>query len=329
MLFTRVNRRKLYFGGNKLMRHFLSHDLSHDGENVRSGVSSRSLNHSTFRPTPNAMPGRNLCVTLLVICIALLSSSFAQLPFVTSRGDNARDGANTNETLLTPSNVNQGGFGRLFSVPVDYVVMAQPLYMPNVNIPGQGTHNVVYVVTQADSVYAIDADNGAQLWYASMLDGGTTASGGNLPCGTGGGFYQEGIPGTPVIDTTTNTMYLVAKTVVNGTVRHQLHALDITTGNEQPGSPVLIQAQSISNKGHVMVFNSKYQKNRPGLLLLNGAIYMGFGSNYCNDKDSGWVLSYDPVSLSQLAVFNTSPDYGFTSIWQAGSGLAADAAGNI
>jgi len=275
------------------------------------------------------MPGRNLCVTLLVICIALLSSSFAQLPFVTSRGDNARDGANTNETLLTPSNVNQGGFGRLFSVPVDYVVMAQPLYMPNVNIPGQGTHNVVYVVTQADSVYAIDADNGAQLWYASMLDGGTTASGGNLPCGTGGGFYQEGIPGTPVIDTTTNTMYLVAKTVVNGTVRHQLHALDITTGNEQPGSPVLIQAQSISNKGHVMVFNSKYQKNRPGLLLLNGAIYMGFGSNYCNDKDSGWVLSYDPVSLSQLAVFNTSPDYGFTSIWQAGSGLAADAAGNI
>src|SRR6266849_5949215 len=158
--------------------------------------------------------------------------------------------------------------------------MAQPLYMPNVNIPGQGTHNVVYVVTQADSVYAIDADNGAQLWYTSILNGGTTASGIYLPCGTGPGYNQEGIVSTPVIDPTTNTMYLVAKTVLNATVRHQLHALDISTGNEQPGSPVLITATSTSNAGHLTVFNSK-------------------------------------------------PDYGLTSIWQAGVGLAADAAGNI
>ncbi|MGB6386947.1 MAG: hypothetical protein WBE52_05205 [Terriglobales bacterium] len=277
---------------------------------------------------------RNLCLSLLFVA-ALLSSSFAQfapLPFTTSRTDNARDGANTNETLLTPANVNKNGFGHLFSSPVDYVVMAQPLYMPNVNIPGQGTHNVVYVATQADSVYAIDADTGAQVWYASMLDGGTTASGKYLPCGTAAGFYQEGIIGTPVIDpnTTPNpTMYLVAKTVLNGTVRHQLHALDITTGNDQPGSPVLIAATSTSNKGHVTVFNSLHQKNRPGLLLLNGTLYMGFGSNYCNDDNSGWVLSYNEATLSQSGVFNTSPDYGFTSVWQAGVGLAADEAGNI
>ncbi len=208
--------------------------------------------------------------------------------------------------------------------------MAQPLYVPAVNIPGQGAHNVVYVVTQADSVYAIDADTGAQLWYASMLNvGGTTASGTYLPCGTTVGFSQEGIPETPVIDTATNTMYLVAKTLLNTTVRHHLHALDITTGHERPGSPVLIQAQSVSNKGHLMVFNSKWQKNRPGLLLLNGVLYLGFGSNLCNGNNSGWVLSYDAASLSQLAVFNASPDYGLTSIWQAGTGLAADADGNI
>jgi len=304
------------------MRHFLSHDVG----NIGSGASSRSMNHSMF----SATLARNLCVTLFVVCIALLSSSFAQLSVPTSRGDNARSGANTNETLLAPSNVNKSSFGRLFSFPVDYVVMAQPLYMPNVNIPSQGTHNVIYVVTQADSVYAIDADTGTQLWYASMLNvGGTTASGKYLPCASGIGFNQEGVVGTPVIDPTTNTMYLVAKTLLNTTVRHHLHALDITTGNEQPGSPVLITATSTSNKGHVTVFNSLHQKNRPGLLLLNGVLYLGFGSNSCNDNNSGWVLSYDPASLAPLAVFNTSPDYGLNSIWQSGNGLAADEAGNI
>jgi len=308
------------------MRHFLSHLV---GESYPD-ASSRSGIHSTFFCATLA---RKLCLTVLVVCSAFLSFSFAQPSSLTSRGDNARDGANTNETLLTPSNVNKSGFGKLFGVPVDYVVMAQPLYVPNVNIPGQGTHNVVYVVTQADSVYAIDADNGTQLWYASMLNnvgaGATTASGTYLPCGTLGGFSQEGIVGTPVIDPSTNTIYLVAKTVLNTTVRHHLHALDITTGNEQPGSPVLITATSTSNRGHVTHFNSLHQKNRPGLLLLNGVLFLGFGSNGCNDTNSGWVLSYDAASLLQLGVFNTSPDYGLTSIWQSGNGLAADEAGNI
>src|SRR5467141_2367403 len=304
------------------MRHFLSYEVG----KICFGTSSRSIHYST----PTVAPVRNLCVALLVVCSAFLSSSScAQQPFLTGRSDISRSGANTNETLLTPTNVSKNSFGRLFSFPVDYVVMAQPLYMPNVNIPGQGTHNVIYIVTQADSVYAIDADNGAQLWYASMLNGGATASGIYLPCGTGPGYNQEGIVSTPVIDPTTNTMYLVAKTLLNTTVRHHLHALDITTGYEQAGSPVLITATSTSNKGHVTVFNSKHQKNRPGLLLLNGVLYLGFGSNSCNDGATGWVLSYDAASLSQLAAFNSSPDSGLASIWQAGNGLAADAAGNI
>jgi outer membrane protein assembly factor BamB len=302
---------------------FLSHQfLSHQVGKGSSGASSQSLHDSM----PGATLARQLCLTLLVVCAVFLSSSFAQQPFATSRGDNARDGANTHETLLTPANVNMTHFGKLFSFPVDYVVMAQPLYVPNVNIPGQGTHNVVYVATEADSVYAIDAETGTQLWHASMLNGGTTASGIYLPCGSGPGFLQEGITGTPVIDPTTNTMYLVAKTLLGTTVRHHIHAIDITTGNEQPGSPVLITATSTSKKGHVTHFNSLHQKNRPGLLLLNGVLYLGFGSNYCNDANSGWVLSYDTAPLSQLpvGVFNTSPDYGLTSIWQSGNGLAAD-----
>src|SRR6266404_1134430 len=304
------------------MRHFLSYEVG----KICFGTSSRSIHYST----PTVASVRNLCVALLVVCSAFLSSSsFAQQPFLTGRSDISRSGANTNETLLTPTNVSKNSFGRLFSFPVDYVVMAQPLYMPNVNIPGQGMHNVVYVVTEMDSVYAIDADTGAQLWYASMLNGGTTASGTYLPCGSGPGFTQEGITSTPVIDPATNTMYLVAKTLLNTTVRHHLHALDITAGYEQAGSPVLITATSTSNAGHLTVFNSKHQKNRPGLLLLNGVLYLGFGSNSCNDGNSGWVLSYDATSLSQLAVFNASPDYGLTSIWQSGVGLAADASGNI
>ncbi|MFZ0800068.1 MAG: hypothetical protein WCA13_20785 [Terriglobales bacterium] len=299
---------------------------------------------STPTTSSGSRAGSRLWLTLFFVCLILISSSFAQqscppnCPIPTSHVDNIRSNANTNETLLAPSNVNKYSFGHLFSFPVDYVVMAQPLYMPNVNIGGQ-SHNVIYVATQADSVYAIDADTGTQLWYASMLDGGTTASGKYLPCGTGGGFYQEGIVGTPVIDpnTTPNpTMYLVAKSVYNGAVRHQLHALDITTGLDLPNSPVTITASSVSNsdaannyKPHVTTFDSLHQKNRPGLLLLNGVLYLGFGSNYCNDSNTGWVLAYNEATLTQQAVYNTSPDWGLTSIWQAGTGLAADQEGNV
>jgi hypothetical protein len=281
-------------------------------------------------------------VTFLV-CIAFVSVSSGQVAFATSRSDNQRTGANATEPLLAPSNVNKNRFGRLFRHSIDYQALAQPLYVPNVTIPGLGTHNVVYVATMADSVYAFDADsnqgaNAAPLWQVNFTDpanGITTASVATktLPCAgteTGGpGITQEGIVSTPVIDLATGTLYVVAKTLENGTVRHRLHALDIATGQEKFGAPALIAATSISNAGHRTVFNSLHQKNRPGLLLLNGVIYIGFGSNYCNDSNSGWVLSYNAASLSQLAVFNTSPDHGLTSIWQTGNGLAADQAGNI
>ena len=333
----------------------MCHFLSQPVESNRHGAAPRFIEDSMFTTSTAAASSttrRHLCLTLLVVCISLLSSAFAQLPcsgapnftspncpFPTSRGDITRNGANTQETFLTPADVNKNTFGKLFTAPIDYIAMAQPLYMPGVTIAigsyAGTTHNVMYVVTQADSVYALDADTGAQLWWVNFTTpalGITTASGRFLPCGTAPGFDQEGIVGTPVIDpnTTPNpTMYLVAKTLNNGTVQHHLHALDITTGAEQPNSPVLIQATSVSKLGHKTVFNSLHQKNRPGLLLLNGLLYLGFGSNYCNDGNSGWVLSYDPATLTQQAVFNTSPDKGLTSIWQTGNGLAADEAGNI
>lgn len=276
-----------------------------------------------------------------LLALTLVSLASAQSAFSTSHGNNARTGANTNEVLLTPGNIDKNNFGRLFNYPIDYQSLAQPLYVPNVNIPGKGTHNVIYVATMADSVYAFDAEsnagaNAAPLWqvnFTNPANGITTASGPYLPCATtedrGPGFTQEGIVATPAIDAVANTMYVVAKILDNGTVRHQLHALDITTGQERPGSPVTISATTASNAGHVVNFNSLHQKNRPGLLLLNGIVYLAFGSNYCNDSNYSWVLGYDAATLQQTGVFNTNPDHGLTSIWQAGGGLAADDAGYI
>jgi len=284
---------------------------------------------------------RNAGWAALLILAVLVSFAPAQIQVTTSHGDNHRTGANTGETLLTPSNVNKTNFGRLFSYPIDYQALAQPLYVPNVNIAGLGVHNVVYVATMADSVYAFDAEsnagaNAAPLWHVNFTDpanGITTASGPFLPCTStedrGPGFTQEGIVSTPAIDVSANIIYVVAKTLENGTVRHKLHALDLGTGQERLGGPVTISATTTSNAGTVVNFNSLHQKNRPGLLLLNGTVYVAFGSNYCNDGNHSWVLGYDATTLQQTGVFDTNPDHGLTSIWQAGGGLAADDEGYI
>ena len=287
--------------------------------------------------------GSKSLLLMLLICLAVDSVSVGQSTFLTGRSDSQRTAANTNESLLTPANVHANSFGHLFSQSIDYQALAQPLYVPNVTIPGLGTHNVVYVATMADSVYAFDADdnqgaNASPLWSVNFTDPGngiTLASYADktLPCtnanSTGPGFNHEGIASTPVIDSASGTLYVVAKTVENGTVRHRLHALDITTGQEKFGGPVLIAATFTSNAGRKVTFNSLHQKNRPGLLLLNGTVYMAFGSNYCNDNNQSWVLAYDATSLEQLGVFDVNPDHGLSSIWQSGQGITADADGNI
>jgi len=312
-----------------LFRNFVSH--VEDGSGSQSAQTGWSGKHRLG----------TLSLGVGLVVLGLLSVAVAQAPFLTSHGDNTRTSANTTETLLDPSNVNKTNFGRLFNYPIDYQALAQPLYMPNVAIAGKGIHNVVYVATMADSVYAFDAENNTggnadPLWHVNFTDPGngiTTASGDFLPCAStedrGPGFTQEGIVGTPTIDAGTKTMYLVAKTLENGTVRHKLHALDLGSGAEKFGGPVTIDATVTSNAGSVVHFNSLHQKNRPGLLLMNGVVYLAFGSNYCNDSNYSWVIGYNATTLHQSGVFNTNPDHGLTSIWQAGGGLAADDEGFI
>jgi hypothetical protein len=264
----------------------------------------------------------------------------------TYHNDTMRTGQNLNETVLTPGNVNSTQFGKVFSFPVDGKVYAQPLYVPNVAIPSQGTHNVVYVATEHDSVFAFDADNlvTAPLWQTSFInppDGVTTIANGttgteDITCDSMS--PEVGITGTPVIDPTTNTMYLVVRTKeVSGPTTNfvqRLHAIDITTGAEKPNSPMVIQASvpgnGTGNDGNGNVaFDPLNENQRSGLLLLNGTLYIAWAS-FCDPPVyHGWVMSYDEASLQQLSVFNTTPNGWAGGIWNAGDAPAADASGNI
>jgi hypothetical protein len=244
-----------------------------------------------------------------------------------------------NETILTPGNVSVSGFGKLFSHPADGDIYAQPLYVPNVTISGLGTHNVVYVATQHDSVYAFDADNkaglnSAPLWHRSFIRPGrgiTTVSSSDVSCTD---IVPEiGITSTPVIDAISGTMYLIAKTKENGKFFQRLHALDITSGAERPSSPVVIRAKvkgsgDGSNNG-IVSFDALLEGQRPGLLLQDGGVYIGWASHCDNGPYHGWVMSYDEISLAQTGVWNSTPNGGLGGLWQSGTGLAADSSFNL
>ena len=275
---------------------------------------------------------------LLAVCCSLYSiAALSQVSVVTYHNDNARSGLNPNETLLTPANVNKNQFGKLFTQPVDGIIVGQPLYMPGVAIPGAGVHNVVYVATQHDSVYAFDADNNlganaAPLWQVSFINpsAGITTVPINLQgCGGVTVFTELGITSTPVIDPSSGTLYVVAKTDENGAFVHRLHAVDIATGQERPASPIVITGSFTANNGTVVKFVDKGQMNRPALLLANGNVYVTFGSNGCNSSSRGWVMSYDSTTLQQKGAFTTSPNAWLAGIWQSGGGPAADSSGNI
>jgi hypothetical protein len=255
----------------------------------------------------------------------------------TQHNDMGRTGQNLQETVLTPSNVNPTQFGKLYSFPVDGYVYAQPLYVQNVSMAGQGNRNVVFVATEHDSVYAFDADSNSPtpLWHTSLINpaaGITTVSSTDLnSCED---IVPEiGITATPVIDPSTGTLYVAAKTKENGNYFWRLHALDITTGLEKI-SPVVIQGTvpgtgaGNDGQGHV-AFNSQWQNNRPGLLVLNGVIHLGFGSFCDYGPYHGWIFSYDAASLKPLGVFNTTPNGNDGAIWQGGGGIAADSSGYL
>jgi uncharacterized protein YjdB len=257
---------------------------------------------------------------------------------LTYRNDDARTGQNLNETILTPANVNSKQFGKLTSYAVNGVINAQPLYAASVTIPGQGIHNVVYVATGHDSVYAFDADGKASkpLWHVSFINpsaGVTTVLGADVGNdGFPGGEF--GITSTLVIDGVGGTLYVVSYTKENGAYVYRLHALDLVTGAEKFGGPVVIQAsvpgtgEENNGQGHVP-FDPQKHMQRPALLLLNGVIYIAFGTIAEIAPWHGWLLAYDATSLQQVATLNTTPNGYGASFWEGGCAPAADASGNI
>ena len=251
----------------------------------------------------------------------------------THHNDSLRTGQNTNEMVLTPANVNQVQFGKLFSYPVDGFAYASPLYLANLSIPGKGFHNVVYVATEHDSLFAFDADglSSSPLWQVSFLGSGVTT----VPCGDTGECgdipTEVGITGTPVIDPGSGTLYVVAKTKEGTNYVQRLHALDITTGSERFGGPVVIQASAsgIGDRSNTVTFNALRENQRTGLLLSNGIVYFGFGSHGDQSPWYGWILGYNATTLQQVLAYNASPDGQGAGVWQSGGGLATDASGNI
>ena len=256
-----------------------------------------------------------LCAGLLV----LPQPAGAQVDVVMQHNDLNRTGANLNETTLTPSNVNTNQFGKLFSHSVDGKVYAQPLYVAGLNFGGT-IHNAIYVCTDDNDLYALDADDGSQLWHDNF---GSPVPNSDVG-GCGDMSPQIGITGTPVIDTNNGTLYVDSRTLSGSTYAHKLHAISLTNGVEKFGGPVTISA-SVNGKS----FNAHYQHQRPGLLLLNGVIYIAYGSDCDANTYYGWLLGYNETNLSQTVAFNTTPSGSAGAIWSCGNAPAVDSSGNI
>jgi hypothetical protein len=254
---------------------------------------------------------------------------------VTFHNDNARTGQNLNETVLTPANVNIQTFGKVAFFAVDGKVDAQPLYLSNVTIPGQGVHAVLYVATEGGHVYAFDAISGQALWIVSLF-----------PPGEGPSDFRNcieeinpgiGITATPVIDRNmgpNGAIYLVAMSKdASGNYFQRLHALDVTTGAELFGGPKNITASypgtGDNSSGGSVVFDPAQYKERAGLLLLNGAVYTTWASHCDQRPYTGWIIGFDASTLNQNTVLNVTPNGNEGAIWMSGGGPAADSEGNI
>jgi hypothetical protein len=307
--------------------------------------------------TPPATGGTH---TVTATSVALPTSSASASIAVTDlagvfthHNDLSRDGANTQEYALTSSTVKTTTFGKLFSCPVDGAVYTQPLWVPGLSVNG-AKHNVVFVATQHDSLFAFDADASpcVTYWQANLLDpvlhGGTN---GETPITWNdvgncyGDIYPEvGVTGTPVIDPTTNTIYVVSASMIStggsgncsgsqGTFYQRLHALDLQTGNEQPqlNSPVTIAASvpGIGDGGTVVNFNAQMENQRLGLALAGGTVYVGWSAHEDASPWHGWLIGYSTANLQRVSVFNTSPNGGAGGIWAGGGAPAVDSEGNL
>lgn len=276
--------------------------------------------------------------SLLALALSALPCS-AQV--TTSQYDNFRTGATLSEKILTPQNVNAKQFGKLGGFKVDGAVYAQPLFVSGVELPGKGTHDVIYVATEHDSVYAFDAyrPGDPPLWQVRFLDKSrslTIPSEDDVQCP----FIRPevGITSTPVIDIKTGTLYVLARTKIRHATSadeffQHLHALAITTGVEKFGGPKLIEASvpgqgSGSVKGQIG-FDPLKQNPRAALTLANNTVYIAWASSCDVDPYHGWVMAYDAQTLAQKAVLNVNPNGREAGIWLSDTGPAVDAAGNL
>lgn len=279
-------------------------------------------NKSNFRRSRMRVLFLALLLVLTGLC-SLLSAT----DVTTYHNDIYRTGLNNNETILTLSNVNSTNFGKLMTLPVDGVIDAEPLYLSNVSISGQGTHNIVYTVTENDSIYAFDADDGTQLWHTSVLGPGESPSD-THSCGQI--TPAIGITSTPVISRSlgpNGTIFVVAMSKKSNTYFQRIHALDLTTGTEQKGSPVTVQAKypgtGDGSSGGYVIFDPYQYAERAGLLLLDHTLFTAWTS-HCDERPyTGWVIAYD-VKSGKQAVLDVTPNGNEGAIWQAGAGLASD-----
>jgi hypothetical protein len=286
-------------------------------------------NGATFRVVVSNSVGS---VTSNSATLTINSTTAPGTDVTTYHNDNSRTGQNLTETILTAANVSSHTFGLIRNLTVDGKVDAEPLYLSQLPVAG-GLHNVLFIATEHDSLYAFDPDTGAQLWKVSMLGSGETTSDDR---GCGQVSPEIGVTSTPVIDRNAGqhgTIYVVAMSKNGSAYFQRLHALDVTTGAEILGGPVTIQAMypgtGANSSGGQVVFDPKQYKERAGLLLLNGMVYTSWASHCDHNPYTGWIIGYSASNLSQSSVLNLTPNGSEGSIWQSGGGIAADAQGNI
>jgi len=283
-------------------------------------------------------------VTLIALCLSLNYVFSQNVSIYTQHGDIKRTGWNAREKKLTVANVKAASFGKLYTLDVDDQIYAQPLVVSDLTIAG-GKHNVVFVATVNNTVYALDADNGTRYWVKNYTPSGQRPPKNTDLTGACGGGYRDfsgnmGIVGTPVIDSVSQTMYFVNRTTdtpvgSNGTGKffQYFHAIDLSTGNDRPNSPVLITAQvngtGDGNVNGVISFNAQKQNQRPGLALSNGIIYVGYASHCDWGPYHGWLLGYDASTLQQKIVYNTTSDGYNGGIWMSAGAPAVDETGNL
>ncbi len=279
---------------------------------------------------------------LLVVALGasgLLAQTYTPVTVPTWRYDNTHAGQNTHETALTPGNVNVKTFGKLFSLSVDSTVYAQPLYVPALKMSDGLVHNVLFVATENDSVYAFDADsnggsNAKPIWYASMCGTAHGAGAGAvaIPAFKYTGSYDVsptiGVTGTPVINPATNTIYLVAQSMEGSVFHTRLHALNILNGEERPGSPVEVAAtvdgNGLGSSNGKITFTTIPENQRTALDYYNGYVYFGFSAHGDIGDWHGWLFAYNATTLRQSAVLNLSPNDHGAGIWESGAGMPID-----